>query len=722
MSDSRELVLVGGGHAHIQVLKALAMRPEPDVRLTLVVDRHLAVYSGMVPGCVAGQYRVDEVQIDLRPLARRAGARVILAEALGVDAPARRLQLSGRPRLAYDLLSFDIGSSVRGLQLPGVLEHAVPTRPIGRFLRRLDEALERVPEGARAVVVGAGAAGAELAFALRARGIAQVQLIEAGPDPLPGMAPAVQARLRVVAAERGVELITAARVARVEAQAVLLDDGRSLPTDLVLWAVGAQAPPLFASSGVAHQEGYARVRETLQLLEHDELFAVGDCAHFDPQPLAKAGVYAVRQGPVLERNLRAVLRGERLRAYRPQKGFLALLNLGDGSALGTKWGRVAVGPRVFRLKDRIDRRFMARFQVLDPSGTPTRDFPPMPGMDEMVCGGCAAKLSAGELARALARLPAQSDPDVVVGIAEREDVSVTRFAGGQLAASVDGFSAFVDDPFTVGRVGAVNAASDLIAKGVAPRFAQAWVSVPDDAGDRVELLEQLLAGARRGLADDGVTLVGGHTTLGELSIGFAIWGEVDPERPLLRMAALRPGDALVLTKPLGTGVLFHADMAARAAGPWIDAALASMTRSNGPALAALRAAEVLAATDVTGFGLARHLGEMLEASGCSARVRASALPALPGSCALIASGERSTFHAQNAELARSLRVAPELAEDPRAQLLFDPQTSGGLLLGVAPDRLAGLLEALRAGAAPEAVAIGEVVERDPDGALFELSA
>ncbi|MGH7401159.1 MAG: FAD-dependent oxidoreductase, partial [Candidatus Rokuibacteriota bacterium] len=183
-----DLVLVGGGHAHIQVLERWAMAPVPGARLTLVVDRPIAVYSGMVPGFVAGQYSREDLEIDVRPLALRAGARCIIAPAIGLDTSARRLALEGRPPIAYDTVSFDVGSTVGGLDLPGVRDHAVPTRPIGRFVRRVDEVLTAA-EGRdtfHVVVVGAGAGGVEVAFALAARlrrersGRVEVRLLEAG--------------------------------------------------------------------------------------------------------------------------------------------------------------------------------------------------------------------------------------------------------------------------------------------------------------------------------------------------------------------------------------------------------------------------------------------------------------------------------------------------------------------------------------------------------------
>jgi selenide,water dikinase len=690
----------------------------------------------MVPGFVAGQYPREALEIDVRPLALRAGARCIVATATGLDTGARRLVLDGRPSIAYDTVSFDVGSTVAGLGLRGVAEHAIPTRPIGEFVRRVDEVLAaaRGRAAARLVVVGAGAGGVELAFALAARlrgahaGRAEVVLLEAGSRALPGYAASAAARVRAAAAARGIAIRTGTRVTRIEAGAVYLEGDERLSADAVVWVAGAAALPLFDGSGLeTDRDGFVRIRATLQCLGHDEVFAVGDCAAWTAGPgLAKAGVYAVRQGPVLADNLMARIRGERLRAYRPQRDFLSLLNLGDGTAIGTKWGVAVEGRAVFALKDWIDRRFVRRFQVLDPDGGLTPDFAaaPMPGGD-MLCGGCAAKVGESSLTRALERLGAPSDPAVVLGLAQPDDAAAVEIARGEIvAATVDSFRAFADDPYLVGRVAAVNAVSDLWAKGVTPRFALAQVTVPEAEPARAEeTLYQVMAGARAALEADGVTLVGGHTTTGpELVVGFAVWGFVTSASALIRIGGAAPGDQLLLTKRLGTGVILQADMRALARGEWVEAATASMLRSNGAAARAIVALRPSAATDVTGFGLAGHLGEMLRASKGSAVLDLAAIPALPGAVALLGRGIRSTAHPENARARRAMLVEPDAARRESLDLLFDPQTSGGLLVAVPPERGPAMLSALHAAGDGAASIIGEVAPPRPDGALIRVVA
>lgn len=720
-----DLVLVGGGHAHVQVLKSLAMQSAGVARVTVVLDTPVAVYSGMVPGFVAGQYAREELEIDVLPLARLAGARVVIAAATGIDTTAGVLEVDGRAPIAYDVISFDVGSTVSGLDIPGVSEHALATRPIGRFIRAVDERIASASmdpgSPVRAVVVGAGAGGVELAFTLRERliaggGSARVSLVEAGESVMRGYPSRLSERVRTEAEARGIRVLTGLPVQEVRHDAVLCGDER-IPADMVVWAAGASAHPAMRDSGLPVDDaGFLRTRSTLQVEGLDNVFAAGDCASLIDHPwVPKAGVYAVRQGSSLTSNLRSVVEGRSgLRTYRPQRGFLTLLNLGDGTGIGAKWGSILTGRRAFRLKDRIDRKFMRRFQALDRTDAVTAEFTQLASMREnmdVLCGGCAAKLGQGALERALARLgPCELSDSVEVAIEQGDDAAVYATAGGtRVVSSVDQFRALTDDPFLVGRVGAVNAASDVLAKGVSPRIAQAVIALPERSpGEQnEETLYQILSGARCAFDEMGVDLVGGHTTTAsELLVGFLVEGFVGPEEPLLTLDRLAPGHDLILTKALGTGVLFHADMKARLRGPWFETAVRSMLQSNGAAADIAREFGATAATDVTGFGLAQHVGSMLGASDLSATIDLSSLPRLPGVGRLLASGLRSTFHEENQRAARGISFDSDALDHPNQPLLFDPQTSGGLLFGVPPERTESTLEALVEAGYAEAAAIG----------------
>lgn len=707
------------------------MDPPREARLVVVLDRPVAVYSGMVPGLVAGDYARRELEIDVVPLARRAGASVVLAAALDLDPVRGELALEGRPPLRFDVASLDVGSTIRDLDRPGVAEHALATRPIADFAAALEARtadLAALARPARILVVGAGAAGCELAFTLEARlrragTRARIAIATSEPALLGGAAPALRRAVAREAAARGLEVRTGTRIERVERDAAWTAAGERIEADLVVWATGAAAldfprraePEQPVGPRLARdRDGFLEIRDTLQTVGFENVFAVGDCARLVAYPwVPRAGVYAVRQGPVLDRNLRALLAGQPLARYRPQRDFLSLLNLGDGRALGAKWGLALAGRPVFRLKDRIDRAFMARFQVLEDEAAQAAAFEAA-ARDGMPCGGCAAKLPALPLAAALARLPvAPPDDSVVAGVAERDDVAVTRAADGRLVLhNIDAIRAFCDDPWLVGRVAAVNATNDLYAKGGRPRHAQALIGLPESELARGgPLLEEVLLGIRETLDALGVRLLGGHTmTSDALSVGLAVTGDGPPDGRLLFQSGARPGDALWLTKPLGTGVVLAADPRGLARGTWVAATHASMLRPQAVASRIALAQAVTAATDVTGFGLAGHLLNLLRPAGLAAQLDRAAIPLLPGARALFERGLRSSAHGANREAFLAHVVGATTLDEA---WLFDPQTAGGLLFTVGPEAGPRLVRAFEAAGEPPPVRIGRVGPAGP---------
>lgn len=716
--DTRHLVLVGGGHAHIHVLKSFAMRPERGLRLTLITPHPYATYSGMVPGVLSAQYELSEAQIDLRSLAARANSAFVGDRVMQVDPRARLLFLQDRPPVSYDLLSFDIGSMPTNQEriLPGA--NVVRVKPIEEAAVAIEQAFAQpAPEtGRRIVVVGAGAGGVEIAFGLAARlrgeGKGGVIVCDREVQPLTGRGPRTAKIVEETLRKKGVAFVGGVEVATVDADGVHLTDGRLLEADLAVWATGARGPALFSKSLLPMDErGCLRVGDDLRQLQFPEIFAAGDCASLISHPnLAKAGVYAVRQGPVLAANLRRAVRGStRLRTFRPQRQFLSLLNTGDGRAI-LSWGQLALRHRVFwSLKDFIDRRFVRRFGRPALAAAAMKEEP-------MVCGGCAAKVSADVLERVLSQLEVTPTEAVIVGLEEGDDAAVFAHPPGTLAvATVDAFPSFTDDLYLVGQVAATNAASDLYAMGAEGCAAIALVCLPH-RGDRddEERLAQFMRGAIKQLEQMNIPLVGGHTLAGEQTImGFSMHGWVKPG-DLLRKEGARAGDRIVLTKPLGTGVILAAARAGVAAAEWVEGAHAWMVHSNGPAMRLLRDHGVRACTDVTGFGLGGHLTEILRASEVGARLYGSRIPALRGVQQLLDANWRSSAHANNERsLRRSHRANPDT---PALPLCFDPQTSGGLLAAV-PQESVDDLCAVAAEAGETFYVIGEFIPGEPQWEL-----
>jgi selenide,water dikinase len=721
-----DIVLVGGGHAHVHVLKTFAMRPEPAVRLSLIARDLETPYSGMLHGVVAGLYEREQAEIDLVRLATATGARLIHAEAIGIDRERKRVQLAGRAPIAYDVLSIDVGIVPDLANIRGAAEHGIAVKPIGSFLSKFDSLVARckLPDGpGRIAVIGGGAGGVELLLSVHTRLLAEVatagsattefsfSLVTAG-EILETHNRRVADAFRRVFAERGVQLYEHRRVRELTANTIEFDDGPSLEIDAALVTTDAVGAPWLRDTGLALSPGgFVITGPTLRALNDPDIFAAGDCADLIETPREKAGVFAVRAGPPLAENLRRHVRGAALKPWHPQRRHLSLISTGERYAVASRGPFKAEGAWVWKWKDWIDRRWMRMYQDVDRmmahmSARQSQVHAGAIKSEEMRCCGCGAKIGPGPLSRALLRLsPAQLE-GTIVGLDAPDDAAVTvPTKGMMLVQTVDFFPAFVDDPYVLGEIAANHALNDVFAMGGTPRHALATVVVPPGPGSKVEEeLFQLLAGAHACLNREEVALIGGHSSEGALSIGFSVTGEVAPDR-ILRKAGLKAGDALVLTKPLGTGILFAAAMRAGAKASWIEEALVEMCNSNRAAAELLLAHEATAVTDITGFGLVGHLSEMLTASGASATIDLASIPFYEGVLTLAREGVASTLLAEN--LAAGVLIQ-DVLDQPTKAVLFDPQTSGGFLVGVPADRASDCVAALCAGGYRHAAIVGWV--------------
>jgi selenide,water dikinase len=716
----KSVVLVGAGNAHLVFVRRWGMRPVPGVEVTLVNESPVVLYSAMVPAHVAGDYARDEITIDLVRLCQSMKVRFVADRVTAVDPVARRVAFADRPALAYDALSLGIGSFPARPDGIAEDERTLVLRPLGKLLRaidRIEERLTRSPRPFHLAVVGGGASGCELSLALQKRlgrhaGF-RLTLLQGLPHLLPEFPAGVARRFGGVLRERAVETRLDARVTAVRDGELLLDGGERVAFDAVLWATPAAPPRVLRESGLACDGGgFLRVKDTLQSPGNPAVFGTGDCVAFDAYPsLPRNGVHAVRQGRVLFDNVAAFLHERPLRPYRPQRWCLCLLNTADGKAVFSYGPLALYGPRARRLKDRIDRAWVEKF---------TR-FAPMAGSGDaaadkylMRCGGCGSKIPGDVLSAVLKRLDIPEDPRVLLGTRAGEDAAVHRMRPELFGPepdrlvevqTVDYFKSFVDDPYLFGRVAALNALSDLYAMNARPFSALAIATLPYARGPVQEArLYELLSGAVRSLREAGVVLTGGHTTEGsEAALGFAVTGYGEEGR-LFRKGGLRPGDLLVLTKPLGSGALLAAWMRGDCRADWFGPLTAALLRSNGPASEVFRDAGVEACTDVTGFGLAGHLLEMLDASRVSARLSVEDVPLYAGFEEVVSRGIVSSLHEDNARVGCRVGGAGR-----HPAWLFDPQTSGGLLGAVRPEAAARILERLREAGCAEAAVIGEVV-------------
>ncbi|MFC1665377.1 selenide, water dikinase SelD [Pseudomonadota bacterium] len=699
----KDLVLVGGGHSHVTVVKKFAMNPVNGCRLTLISNQVLAPYSGMLPGHIAGIYSKEEMHIDLGPLSRFSGARLYIDEVIGIDANQQKVICENRPPVSYDVLSINTGSTPPKLGIPDLEKHVIFVKPVERLLEHLDVLDHKVGTSDVPLnigVVGAGAGGVELLIALeqRWRSLATNQstldfhLLTDTQEILNSHNHRVRNTMVQTLRGRNILIHTGFRVSEVGSNFIRSESGERLDLDVIFWVTGAAPASWLKKTELKLDDaGFIAVNSSLQSISHNNVFASGDVAQVRDHPRPKSGVFAVRQGPPLAKNLKRYLLKQPLKPFVPQRKFLSLLYAGQRIAVASRGTWCAKGRWVWNWKNWIDCRFMEKFNRL-PAMAQDDKIDVHPNLIEadvvtvltnsnMRCGGCGAKVGGAMLERVLTRLEVEHHKDVVCGMSDPDDAALVQVPAGKLLVqSVDFFRTFIDDPYTFGKIAANHALGDLYAMGATPQTALAIANVPYGLEAKSEeTLYQMLNGATEILNVAGAELVGGHSAEGiELALGFSVNGLVSPNQ-VLRKKGMQPGDVLVLTKSLGTGTLLAADMRHSARGSWVESAIEQMLLSNYLASECLLAEKAKACTDVTGFGLLGHLQEMAVASEVDLELHLEAIPVLEGALETIGQGLLSTLHSINQQNQESVTNLAEYKSSPIFQLILDPQTAGGLL-------------------------------------------
>ena len=367
----KQIVLLGIGHTHAHLVREWKQEPLPNAKLICVSDSSNAAYSGMLPGTLAGQYRPEQMLIDLPSFCRSANVELIVDAARSVDPAQKTVTTTSGQTLAYDLLSIGIGSKPI-IQIPGA-DHPgfIPIKPMQTFLDRLSFRLAAIQsrDSPSITVVGGGLGGIEIAFCLERRlrrsgePAFSIALIQRDEQIAAGLKTSTRKRIHQNLEQRGIEVLTSVAATAIEDDRLILSNGTSRSGDVVIWAAHAIAPEWVSGLPLEHDErGFLLTRPTLQTRDHDDIFVVGDTGTIAENPHPKAGVFAVRQGPVLWENIRRQLEGKPLEEFHPQREFLKLINLGSGEAIGEYRGWSFEGRWVWWMKDFIDRRFISQYQ------------------------------------------------------------------------------------------------------------------------------------------------------------------------------------------------------------------------------------------------------------------------------------------------------------------------------------------------------------------------
>jgi selenide,water dikinase len=732
----KHLVLVGGGHSHLAVLKSLGMNPVPGLAVTLISKDIVTPYSGSMPAFIAGHYDFDDMHIDLRPLAQFANVQLIQAEISGIDLVSKRLDVPGRPAISFDAISLNIGSTPNADAIKGAPENAIAVKPIGHFLHQWSRVFETALAAIKAetpfnlVLVGGGPASVELAFATQYRlataaGLATtaksslcIKLVTNSPSVLSGQNTKAQNLITTELALRHIEVVPNTKVIEFTPNSVVCDNGKNIEADSAIYATGASIPQWPIQCGLTQSsDGFIEVNAHLQSTSHPFVFVAGDAATVKDHPRPKSGVYAVRQGKPLAKNLRRFLTGKALVSYRPQHQALALINLGDKSAMAVRGKWCLSGKPIWALKHRIDSKFVAKYSILPKMEQALNIEPGL--VDKaaelelkahaMRCAGCGAKVAGSILEEVLATLPIASKPDVDISASRVEDASIINLGDNRrLLQSIDQIRAFTNDTWLFAKIATNHCLSDIYAMGVEPHSALAVIGLPHASKAHMRRqLKDVMQGCAETLIENECALIGGHSSeSSELQFGLCVNGFTSAS--VLGKSGMAVGDRLILSKPLGTGTLLAADMRFKARHQWIKAAFASMLISNRKASQILVNHHANACTDITGFGLAGHLLEMMEASAAEVDIQLDSLPLLAGALASLQAGIFSSLHQENASVATSMKLTKIQSNSPLLQTLFDPQTSGGLLASIPQDQADRCLAALLDSGHGQARIIGTV--------------
>ncbi len=655
---------------------------KPKGLISLISLNNSTLYSGLIPAHLAGDASLNSISIDIRSLANRAGIHFIQAKIENIDLSSKCISLKSRSDIHFDLISLNVGAISDFQQF----QYAIPIKPLEAALKALNrqdnlQNRDLIPFH----VAGAGLAAVEVCFALRRRWPLRPLILHCAGRVL----------------ERS--MATALMAADIEINAQQAPDHIN-----TLLCTGSVAPGWLRACGIScDQQGRVLTTRTLQSIDHPWLFAVGDCGCIQQEPRPASGVYAVRAAVPLANNLKRVLDGKRPRPWTPQRKALQLLgapNLIGSDRAWAVYANTVVGPSrwLWKWKSHLDWRFMREFNAI------TKPAEPMASRNKrstvMACRGCAAKLGPNPLQQALD----------LAGLASLADEPADAQTIGKspdnrtILSSIDGFPALISDPWLNGRLTALHACSDLWASGADVNGALAVLTLPACSKPiQIHLMSQTLAGICSALEEQNASLLGGHTMESrqpsqepyglDLQVSLSVIGRSRPNQHVWGKGPIHPEDELLLSRSLGTGILFAAAMQGRCQGRWMDAALKQLAQSQHHRLQELQeindatASKIHACTDVTGFGLLGHLNEMIHASPrIQVELNANQIPLMEGVQTLLEEGIASTAAPSNREAWRSLGTTVFLKEEENMEnhrshqttqeLLIDPQTCGPLLV------------------------------------------
>ena len=698
---TREVVLIGGGHTHTLFLRKWGMKPIPGVQISLISPTAETAYTGMLPGFLAGHYKREEINIDLVKLCRFSGVRFIIGTVENILTDNNLIIISGRNPISYDLASIDIGVTSQLLSPTLSSAYLNSIKPLADFADNWELFKARIFKktvSPNVVIIGGGIGAVEIAMAIaysfKKIGVIHYNISILGRSKaLKEVRSRTRKKIMATLTSLSIKVLENVKASHATATQVLLHDNTEIASDFTIIAAGATPYDWLKKTNLRLNNGFIEIDRELRTLSHQNIFAVGDCSYMTFSPRPKAGVFAVRQASVLFANIRAQLLKRRLKKFSPQKSHLKLISLGSKNAVSDYALTSFSGLKVWNLKNYIDKLFMRQFS----------DFPAMKfneknhkiiqeisdkySEEQMLCGGCGAKVGSDILEDILKNVETHQQKDILSGIGD--DAAIINVERSKQVLTTDHLRSFTSDLWKFSTITAIHSLGDIWAMGGTPRTAMAQIIIPE-ASSKVQKgwLNEIMGAAQKVFSEEGTAIVGGHTSVGaEFNIGFSITGECQ-KKPIL-ISGAQPGDILILTKPIGSGTILAGEMQLLSRGAWIEDALKWMQKSQTEASKILSKAHAM--TDITGFGLAGHLMRMCEKSKVNAKLNISNVPFFDGAEELALIGVRSSIFRDNNNVKNKMSFVPSA----KMNLLFDPQTSGGLLAAISKDTVDDVLVQLR---------------------------
>lgn len=686
---TNDLVLIGGGHSHLSVLMKLSKKPINGNRITLITNEIDTPYSGMIPGYIEGIYSWRDSHIDLYRLCLKLNVRFIHAEVERVSAYEKEIYFKDRPKIKFDVLSINTGIQSNNREIKGAAKYCLPVKPISKLTNNF---LNKITNFKSIAFIGGGAGSVELALAIKKRFLNINQDIKitiiTGKRGLLSTFPQKTKLTSLKTLEKfKIDIIEYKRVLEVKPKQIILSDKSLLKIDKAILSTNSMTPKWLAKSDILlTKDNYILVNKSFQT-NYKYVFASGDVIDFNNQNLKKAGVFAVRSGKPLAINIRKFILGKKLVEYKFNKNYLALIGTSKRSAIATKYNLTFNSRFFFYLKKYIDQNFIKKFSdfrirkkfTLDALKTDVLNIfvkhkeKITDENDIMQCKGCAAKVPLNALKQAL--------PKDIVSTSE-DAVSVPGHP--ELYQTVDMISSIITDPFLLGKIAANHSISDMVSVNSKITSAMMILQLPLSKTEiNSRDLEQVLLGANEIFKTIDCPLIGGHTMIGKDKdpiIGFSILGQKQKKIKIVKnRRKIKTKDLLILTEKIGSGLIF-----AGINNYLIDSyfqidVIKQMIKGNLNFGKISNQLNILSMTDITGFGLANHLLNLIKRdnSKTGLTIYPNKIPLFEGVNECLNKDIKSSLFKSNYDIAQK-DIIYKRDKSKLDNILYDPQTVGGI--------------------------------------------